>query len=333
MRWEDGPPRFTKPVRVEGGLRARSERGAIGESWWSKRFLAVLESFALGTRLTRGRAYARAGQVLSLEVRPGRVDARVQGSRPTPYRVSITLAVFDERTWLTVEERLAEQAIFGARLLAGDMPTDIETVFADAGAPLFPAQVRDLGMTCSCPDYEVPCKHLAATFYLLAESFDADPFQILHWRGRERSALLARLAALRSGGDGDDEDGTSVRGSAVSGRAGAVSGRTAKPRAGTARRASAEAAGRPSAAEPSTTRASTVVGAAAALADLAVPGLDEVLDRFWNSPVPLPPRPPTVDADVDVLLRQLPTPPLVAGGAELLERLRLHYDQFATLNP
>ena len=56
---------YGKTIRVEGGLKARSTRGAIGESWWSKRFLAVLESFALGTRLTRGRNYARAGQVLT----------------------------------------------------------------------------------------------------------------------------------------------------------------------------------------------------------------------------------------------------------------------------
>ncbi len=45
----------------------------------------------------------------------------------------------------------------------------------------------------------MPCKHLAATFYLLAEAFDDDPFQILHWRGRSRDELLA---GLRAGDDG-----------------------------------------------------------------------------------------------------------------------------------
>ena len=46
----------------------------------------------------------------------------------------------------------------------------------------------------------MPCKHLAATFYLLAESFDDDPFAILAWRGREREDLLANLQAARSEG-------------------------------------------------------------------------------------------------------------------------------------
>ncbi|GAB3823530.1 SWIM zinc finger family protein [Dactylosporangium cerinum] len=189
----------SRTVKVEGGLRARSARGAIGESWWSKRFLGVLESFALGTRLTRGRNYARAGQVLSLSVEPGTVAAVVQGSRPTPYQVSIALEVFDDDVWRRVEAALAAEALGAAKLLAGELPPHVEDVFAAADAPLFPARVRDLAMRCSCPDAAVPCKHLAAAFYLLAERFDADPFQILLWRGRTRDALLANLRILRTG--------------------------------------------------------------------------------------------------------------------------------------
>jgi uncharacterized Zn finger protein len=184
---------------VDGGLVARSARGAIGEHWWSRRFLDVLESFALGSRLTRGKNYARRGQVVSLEVAPGVVTASVQGSRRTPYKVSIALPAFSELVWAKVEVTLAEQAIHSAMLLAGEMPHDLEEVFRAAGAPLFPQRAKDLTLSCSCPDWEVPCKHLAATFYLLAESFDDDPFAILLWRGRSREALLNRLRELRGG--------------------------------------------------------------------------------------------------------------------------------------
>ena len=176
---------------------ARSARGAIGEQWWSRRFLEVLESLALGSRLTRGKNYARRGQVLVLSVAPGVVTASVQGSRKTPYKVSIVLPVFGELVWAKVEVCLAEQAIHSARLLAGEMPHDLEEVFSAAGAPLFPERAKDLAQSCSCPDWEVPCKHLAATFYLLAEHFDEDPFAILLWRGRSRDALLSRLRDLR----------------------------------------------------------------------------------------------------------------------------------------
>ena len=193
------PP--SRPRPVEGGLKARTTRGAIGQSWWSRRFLDVLESFALGTRLTRGRSYARKGQVLSLDVNPAEVVASVQGSRAKPYRVRIGLAPFPELVWARAEIALAEQALPSAKLLAGEVPPELEAIFAAAGAPLFPQAVRELDQRCSCPDWEVPCKHLAATFYLLAESFDADPFLILRWRGRDRDDLLTRLRALRSGGE------------------------------------------------------------------------------------------------------------------------------------
>jgi uncharacterized Zn finger protein len=159
----------------------------------------VLESFALGSRLTRGKNYARRGQVISMKVAPGVVTSSVQGSRKTPYTVSIALPAFSELVWAKVEVTLAEQAIHSARLLAGEMPHDLEEVFLAAGAPLFPQRAKDLDMRCSCPDWEVPCKHLAATFYLLAESFDDDPFAILLWRGRSRETLLHRLRELRGG--------------------------------------------------------------------------------------------------------------------------------------
>jgi len=193
-RWY--PP--SQPLAVENGLKARRSRGAIGESWWSRRFLDVLESFAMGNRLTRGRTYARKGQVISLEVVPGEVRAAVQGSRVKPYRVTIGLAAFPEIVWARAEIALSEQALPSAKLLAGEVPPELEDLFADAGAPLFPRGVNELDQRCSCPDREVPCKHLAATFFLLAEAFDDDPFLILRWRGRERDALLGRLRELRA---------------------------------------------------------------------------------------------------------------------------------------
>ena len=35
-------------IAVEGGVQARSKRGAIGEQWWSRRFTEVLESYGAG---------------------------------------------------------------------------------------------------------------------------------------------------------------------------------------------------------------------------------------------------------------------------------------------
>jgi uncharacterized Zn finger protein len=202
VHWRDFGP--SRPLRVEGGIRARSKRGAIGEQWWSRRFIDVLESFGMTGRLARGRNYARSGQVLGFEISCGYVTAQVQGSRPKPYRVRIQVTPLTTPQWRRVEQALAAQALFRARLLAGEMPREIEQVFADCGTPLFPRSARDLEMSCSCPDWEVPCKHLAAVCYVLAEAFDTDPFGILAWRGRSRDELLAALRLTRREDGSDD---------------------------------------------------------------------------------------------------------------------------------
>jgi uncharacterized Zn finger protein len=196
-RWEDWPP--ARPIRVDGGIRAKSKRGAIGEQWWSRRFISVLESYGMSGRLARGRSYARAGQVLDFELSQGKVTARVQGSRVRPYQVRIGVLPLTTAQWRRVQDRLASQALFRAKLLAGEMPHEIEEVFAECGTPLFPRSAADLDMHCSCPDWEVPCKHLAAVCYVLAEEFDRDPFGMLAWRGKARDELLGALRRIQAG--------------------------------------------------------------------------------------------------------------------------------------
>jgi len=190
---------YRPPIRVAGGLRARSQRGEIGKTWWSRRFLDALERYygSQASRLARGRAYARAGQVIRIELSPGTVAASVQGSRPKQYAVRITVRELDDAQWSKAESAMAARALFLARLLAGEMPDEIEEAFDAARVGLFPARRGDLKTSCTCPDTANPCKHIAAVYYLLAESFDENPFLIFEWRGRLRERLVAELRALR----------------------------------------------------------------------------------------------------------------------------------------
>jgi uncharacterized Zn finger protein len=193
--WYDFFPR-SRPRKAKGGIKAQTKRGAFGTSWWAKRWIAVLESFNIGARLGRGRSYARGGQVLSIDVRPGEVRAKVQGSMPKPYAVTINVAGLSKKDWDQVVRVLSSQALYVAKLLAGEMPQEIETVFTDAGVSLFPEKLRDLQTECSCPDYSNPCKHIAAVYYLLGEEFDRDPFLLFRLRGLEREELSKRLAVV-----------------------------------------------------------------------------------------------------------------------------------------
>lgn len=181
------------PKEVKGGIKAQSKRGTFGESWWAKRWIGVLESFTIGARLGRGRSYARRGQVLSIEIDKGRVHAKVQGSRPKAYDIKIEIKTLSALDWQKLAKALSREIIFTAKLLAGQMPPDIENVFDRTKLSLFPKRLEDLKTTCSCPDWSNPCKHIAAVYYLLGEEFDRDPFLIFKLRGMGREELLGLL--------------------------------------------------------------------------------------------------------------------------------------------
>ncbi len=186
------PP--ARPLPADG-IKAK---GTFGSSWWAKRWIEALEALGIGSRLTRGRSYARKGQVLDIELKPGQVKAKVQGSQPRPYRVKIELPPLSDEQWDQAINAMAEQAIFAAKLLAGEMPQNIEEAFDHAGVPLFPKSARDLTTDCDCPDWQNPCKHVAAVYYLLGERFDEDPFLIFQLRGRDAEQIVEALRRRRA---------------------------------------------------------------------------------------------------------------------------------------
>lgn len=178
----------------------------FGLTWWGQRWLGALEALGAmyANRLPRGRTYARRGAVHDLEVAAGSVTARVKGSRARPYTVRLRLPVFDDRTWHDVIAALAGELRHAAALLDGQMPSDVDEVLAGCGVSLFP-RPGELDTTCSCPDWANPCKHVAAVHYVLAQTFDADPFLLTTLRGRNRERLLSGLRAARSGAQPVDE--------------------------------------------------------------------------------------------------------------------------------
>jgi len=188
----------TRPIDVEDGIKAKSQRGKFVQSWWADRWIAALTPLMDSARLSQGRSYARRGQVMEIEIVPGEVASRVQGSRRTPYRVYIHLQPLSDRQWETVLDALAGQAIFAAQFLNGEMPPDVEEVFQAVKVSLFPTKRGDLQTNCSCPDWANPCKHIAAVYYLLGEQFDEDPFLLFELRGRSQEQVIAALRERRS---------------------------------------------------------------------------------------------------------------------------------------
>ncbi|MFC8146650.1 SWIM zinc finger family protein [Streptomyces paradoxus] len=183
----------------------------FAESWWGNAWVGALEQGALDVkRLERGRGYAAQGHVDAITVTPGLVLAYVQGSRPRPYRVQVSLRTLDDSDWDRFLDAAADRPGHIAALLDKEMPHSL----AECGVPLLPGP-GDLEPRCSCPDRGHPCKHAAALCYQTARLLDADPFVLLLLRGRgERELLdaLSRLSATRAARAARDKGPTPLPG-------------------------------------------------------------------------------------------------------------------------
>ncbi|ODG97502.1 hypothetical protein A4S05_13320 [Nostoc sp. KVJ20] len=166
--------------------------------WWSQQWLDLLDSYRFKKRLERARNYARQGNVLSIEFKGAKVLARVQGSEIEPYKVSLSLEPFTDEQWGYVIETMSQRAIFAAKLLAGEMPQNIEEVFTANGLSIFPFTLGDVQSKCSCPDKANPCKHIGALYYQLGDRFSEDPFVLFQLRGRTKEQIISDLRQLRS---------------------------------------------------------------------------------------------------------------------------------------
>ena len=167
-------------------------------AWWVQQWNDLLNSYRFKKRLERGRRYAREGHILSIKFKGSKVVAKVQGTAPEPYELYISIDSFSDEDWNFVIETMAQKAIYSAKLLAGEMPDDIEAVFTSNGLSLFPFTLSDVRSRCSCPDPKNPCKHIAAVYYQLGDFFREDPFVLFQLRGRSKQQILDAMRQKRS---------------------------------------------------------------------------------------------------------------------------------------
>ena len=192
------PPRKPDvPRRVRHGIKFRRKEGLQGLPWFAKAFTDVVEGrAALGARVL-GMEYALSGQAASFGLENGLVEALVQGRAARPYAVKLTLPHLTSEQWVEVVQTMAREAMFAAKLLVGEMPEEIEKPFASCGTHLLPATPQELKVECNCGE-KLPCKHLVAVSYLLAERLEVDPLALFELRGLAGPTLLERLQEART---------------------------------------------------------------------------------------------------------------------------------------
>ncbi len=185
MYYEYSYPRGRKPKKKAGKKAERKpgQRMKYGQTWWGEQWLNALTHIDFDNRLPRGRAYAGNGSVKDIRIRKNRVEAEVQGSRRYPYDISVEVPPFTKAQKDKLLGEIQNNAFLISQLLNRQLPQELHRIAKDQEISLFPSTWKDLKMECSCPDWAVPCKHLAAVIYLLANEIDANPFLIFQLHG------------------------------------------------------------------------------------------------------------------------------------------------------
>ena len=157
-------------------------RRIICTSWWGQAWCRNLEQYAdYATRLERGRRYVRAGTVIDLQIKKGKIEARVQGSRKTPYKVEIRISPLSQESCDKIIEKCGKRIENMESLIKGEFPADLQELFT-AKDGLFPSP-KEISFDCSCPDWAIMCKHVAAVMYGIGVRFDENPFFFFELRG------------------------------------------------------------------------------------------------------------------------------------------------------
>ncbi|HRI61876.1 MAG TPA: SWIM zinc finger family protein, partial [Saprospiraceae bacterium] len=177
-----------KPLDPNKGIRINAR--AAGSTWWGKQWLEAFNNISDANRLPRGRTYAGNGSVLDIQFAENHIIAKVQGSQPKPYQVDISIPSFSENEKQTVTRLVGDNPDLLSRLLNRELPPELNEACANEGVRIFPRRWSDLQASCSCPDWAMPCKHLAAILYVVANEIDKNPFLVFDLH---RFDLLAAL--------------------------------------------------------------------------------------------------------------------------------------------
>ena len=195
---------LVNPRRVRGGVKLKLKAGETPQSWVTQRLLRVAETGGTANDVAKdGIEYARLGQTKRLTIEETLCEGIIQGRSDKPYTATLELTEFSVESQEKIIGAMADQVRYAAKLLAGELPSNIEDVFAPLGLKLFPAEPADILGKCSCPDWkeEEPwCKHTVCLTALLAERLGDDPMLIFGLRGMPGQELIDGLRQKRAVG-------------------------------------------------------------------------------------------------------------------------------------
>ncbi len=191
-----GAVRPGNPRRVRYGVKLKSRDGVVARHWVARRWVTLLENTLDAEARTEGMQYARQGQIALFELTPDGLTARVQGRAARPYQVQMNGRTLAESDWQRLIEAMSSEALYSAKMLAGEMPENLGELFDELDIPFLDAARESITSTCTCGAER--CKHRAAAGYLLAERLSEDPMIVFRLYGMPETQLLERLRQSRA---------------------------------------------------------------------------------------------------------------------------------------
>lgn len=155
----------------------------FGKTWWGDAWLQSLTHIDYANRIPRGARYARNGSVTEIKVLNNVIKAKVQGSRRKPYTETITIPEFSNQEKSRLIDALVAYPAIICNLLDRKLDAEVLDIAKQCDVKIFPSRWDDLKMSCSCPDWAVPCKHLAAVVYMMSKEIDNNPFLVFEMHG------------------------------------------------------------------------------------------------------------------------------------------------------
>ncbi len=193
------------PRRVRGGVRLKPQDEQAIPHWVTARLRRLVEAAVKPEILAEGLEYARLGQTRRIEIEDGVATASVQGRMSRPYIVNLKLRHFTPEDRDKIIDAMADQALYAAKLLAREVPANIEDLFAPLGFKLFPSEPDEIETECSCREPKPWCKHAVCAAVLLSLKLGREPLSIFELRGQSVDHFIAMLSdrrALSSQGPG-----------------------------------------------------------------------------------------------------------------------------------
>lgn len=165
----------------------------IATTFWGQAWCDNLESYSdFANRLPRGRTYVRNGSVIDLQITPSNIEAIVAGSEI--YRVKVDIARLPNAAWNKIRRDCSQAIESLLDLLQGRLSDGVMQRLTRQREGLFP-QPKEIKMSCSCPDWAVLCKHVAAVLYGVGARLDEAPEMLFALRGVDHSELVCQAIA------------------------------------------------------------------------------------------------------------------------------------------